>query len=93
MADDTTPASNPGGLSDDQVAALRDALGLTETADPDVFVAALLALAQKFQADRDAFKAERDRLSARLAATGLQAQSAQAQGQGELGTVWLAARP
>jgi len=46
-------ASNPGDLSDDQVAALRNVLGLTEDADADTFVAALLALTSKLQASDD----------------------------------------
>ena len=49
MADTPTPASNPGGLTDEQMTAIRSACGLTDDATPDVVVAALLALTQKVQ--------------------------------------------
>jgi hypothetical protein len=51
MAADTTPANNSGGLTDDQKAALRDVLGLTDQADDATFAAALEALVKKAQAD------------------------------------------
>lgn len=53
MAETTTPASNSGGLTDDQKAALRGVLGLTEDADDATFTAALEALVQKAKADSD----------------------------------------
>lgn len=47
---DTAPA-NTTGLTDDQKAALRDVLGLTDQADDATFAAALEALVKKAQAD------------------------------------------
>jgi hypothetical protein len=57
MADTITPA-NPGGLTDEQMTAIRGVLGLTEDADPDMVVAGLLALTQKVQNDDEADDAE-----------------------------------
>lgn len=43
--------ANPGGLTDDQLAKLREAVGLTEDADPAVLASALEAVVTKVKAD------------------------------------------
>ncbi|AXH50467.1 capsid maturation protease [Gordonia phage Ruthy] len=43
--------ANPGGLTDDQLAKLREAVGLTDDADPAVLASALEAVVTKVKAD------------------------------------------
>ncbi len=45
--------ANPGGLTDDQLAKLREACGLTEDADPAVLASALEALVSKVKSSDD----------------------------------------